>query len=290
MTAAPVVGACPICQAREPDGQAVTCAPCRVRLVDQLADLPRLAELAAAQLVPSRHGGSGGRGHPSSRPPIDVAAVDPALALIRLEAGDPSSTVTVLDCLEMHERAVRDQWRLAPLGPATAARARAWTTTGPGRWDGTLPALRAAAAFLAAWNDRICEHPDWPHHAYAGHLRRARRALARWDPDHAPAGIAIPCPALTPTGGECGTRLRLPHTPVDQDGHAPPARVACPRCGATWTADRLVRVATSSSTEAWIPADLAAWRSRVHVSTLYRRGLVHRGLVRLSDTPDRSGA
>ncbi len=284
---------CPICQTREPDGASVTCAPCRVRLADQLADLPRLAELAATHLVPARHGDSGSRGHPASRPPIDLAAVDPALALIRLDLDDPSSTVTVLDCLEMHERDVRDLWRLAPLGPATAARARAWTTTSTARWDGTLPALRAAAGFLAAWNDRICEHPDWPHHAYAAQLRRARTALARWDPDHGPAGpagIAIPCPALTDTGRGCGTRLRLPHTPVDQDGHAPPARVTCPRCGATWTADRLVRVATSSSIDAWIPADLAAWRSRVHVSTLYRRGLVHRGLVRLSDTPELPGA
>lgn len=264
--------ACLLCAARgreRPLESGLVCPPCVVRLADALDDLPALAEQASTE--PAQGRGSG-RTVPSSRPPIDVDGIDPALALVPL-APPPAEPVPVLVVVEGWVRLVREERQMAPYGPWSAAAARSTRT----RYSDTLGTLRAATAFLRAQHEWVVAQ-DWVD-AYAAEVWACRRALARWDDEREPRPTVVACPTIT-VDGDCGQRLRL-----DADV------VTCRRCGRDWDADQLVRAALSDDydpPDVWVDAEAAASAAGVHESTIRRwssRGLVtaHGGRFRLLD-------
>lgn len=117
---------CIICAKAEPHDGWTVCNGCLGRLDDDLARIVELTRLAADRLIRETKGSSNGsRSVPSSRPPIDLAALDAAMGL------------DVLPLLDSWERLVREQFNLTRLGPASLARntsvARArMGTGGPG--------------------------------------------------------------------------------------------------------------------------------------------------------------
>ena len=101
------------------------CQVCRNTLRVDLSQIPELVAIAATMPDPlaSRPGSEGGRPHPGSRPPVEVARIDPELVLVRLDRDDPSSAVPLLVMLEDWERLVREERGLSPYGPVSAFRA-----------------------------------------------------------------------------------------------------------------------------------------------------------------------
>lgn len=98
------------------------CAPCSVRLLDDLSEVVRLACEAAA-FIPPASGTGLATGAYGSRPPINLAAVDPELAVIHPDPDDGTYAPTILECLEAWERMVRDDRGMAKYGPVSAERA-----------------------------------------------------------------------------------------------------------------------------------------------------------------------
>ena len=244
--------ACLVCASHDrhtPIQTGTACTPCAVRLADTLTDIQRLAEAATTEPRTSR---GTGRNVPSSRPPIDLAGVDPALASVRL-APPPAKPVPLLVVLEGWERLVRQQRHLAPYGPASAARTNAAT-------DPSHATLLGCLKFLRHQHDWITQQ-NWIDD-YATELRACRRTLLRWDDDRPDRTWRIPCPTLLDDGTDC--RHPLPVTRIDPDEH-----VHCRRCNRTWDTDRLLAVAGRDA-DAWVDPEAAAAATGIDPSTLRR--------------------
>ncbi len=224
------------------------CATCGTRLRDDLARIPQLAAYAVAAIVPAPGTGGGSRSVPSSRPPIDVDALDATLGLplVLADPGDPSSGEPILTLLWSWERAIREDRHLTP----------------PALLDDPLT-LVGVCGFLLAHVDWVESTPDFDVAGLAGHARACARALARHDPDRPARRIHVPCPAPG-DGGDCGAPLHVDPTDLG-------APVLCRRCGEQWTADRLMLVAWSApGATAWVDPEAAAYATGVDVSTLRR--------------------
>lgn len=234
------------------------CAPCAVRIAD---DLTAIATLATGASCEPRSGRGSGRTVPSSRPPIDLAGVDPALTAVAVPAG----TTTVLAVVEDWCRLVREERQMAPYGPASLAAAR----TQASGYAGTTTTLVAATAFLGRQVDWLVGRP-WVDDL-ADEMRSCVRALRYLDHDREPHGTVVPCPTVSVDHGDCGCRLRISD---GQDG------VRCPRCGRDWDVDQLVRSATSDATppDVWVDAEAAASVAGVSARTI--RDWAARGIVR----------
>lgn len=270
--------ACVVCASRgrsTPVESGLVCAPCVVRVADHLDAIVRLAEAATCEPLAGR---GSGRTVPASRPPIDVDGVDPALALVAI-APPPAEPVALLVVLEGWVRLVREERRMPPYGPWSAAAAR---TGRFGLWD-THGTLVAATGFLRAHHEWVVQQ-DWVD-AYAAEVAACRRALARWDDEREPRPTVVACPTIT-VDGDCGQRLRL-----DADV------VTCRRCGRDWDADQLVRAALSDDydpPDVWVDAEAAASAAGVHERTVRKwaaRGIVaaKAGRYRLLDVLHRRG-
>lgn len=270
--------ACVVCASRgrsTPVESGLVCAPCVVWVADHLDAIVRLAEAATCE---PRAGRGSGRTVPASRPPIDVDGVDPALALVAL-APPPAEPVALLVVLEGWVRLVREERRMPPYGPWSAAAAR----TGRFGYADTHGTLVAATGFLRAHHEWVVAQ-DWVD-AYAAEVAACRRALARWDDEREPRPTVVACPTIT-VDGDCGQRLRL-----DADV------VRCRRCGRDWDAETLVRVACSDDydpPDVWVDAEAAATAAGVHERTVRKwaaRGIVaaKAGRYRLLDVLHRRG-
>lgn len=212
------------------------CAPCADRL---LADIRRIGELAAlASAEPVKGSGVMSVAF-GSKPPLNVAGLDPELTLI----GHPPSP-TVLDVLESWVRMVREERDMAPYGPWSGHAAVALAATA----TGTKATLVACVGFLAAQSEWIVGTPDFPLEDYRAEVTACVRALKRWDPTAADLGTMIPCPTLTEKG-ECGYRLHY------REMSEP---VTCRRCGVTRDASTLAAVAMSDGREVWLDPEAAA--------------------------------
>lgn len=253
-------GYCVTCAQRGRDTEAhagLLCAPCAQRVLDDLDAVPRLAAAATTQL---RHGHGTGRSVPASRPPIDLAGVDPALTLVAV-APRPAEPVPLLVVVEGWVRVVREERRLAAYGPWSAAAGR---TAAPGS-DPTLAVLAACTALLRAHHDWVVAQP-WVD-AYAAELGACHRALLRWDLDTERAAPVVLCPSERPGSVEpCGGRIRLDQV------------TRCPRCGRHWDRDQLVRAASASpqAAEVWVDVEAAAAATGVPVRTIQRWATMHR--------------
>lgn len=234
------------------------CARCAIRLADDLDAIPALAAQAS---VEPRAGRGSGRTVPGSRPPIDLAGVDPALTAVAVPAG----TTTVLEVVESWCRLVREERQMAQYGPWSAAVAR----TGRAGYAGTTTTLVAATGFLRAHVDWAIRQP-WVDDM-ADEMRACARALRHLDADREPTGTVVPCPTVSVEAGDCGCRLRISERDV----------VRCPRCGREWDTDQLVRSATADTLppDVWVDAEAAAVAAGVHPRQLIkwaRRGLLDR--------------
>ena len=227
------------------------CAACMTRLADDLAAIVRLASWATCE---PRTGTGAGRTVPSSRPPINVEGVDPALTTVML-GGTPA---TILETLESWERLVREARAMAPYGVASATR-------GHLALNDTRATLTGVCGFLSAFLPWWAVSPDQPVDDFAGEVHACRRALARWDPDREPMGYAAYCP----TDG-CGARLRYQH---------PDDEVTCPRCRVTRDVPQLVAVVLSDPECRDIWADSVTAASHYGISERRLRQLAVEGKV-----------
>ena len=125
---------CILCARRNKTAEAEShvCVPCAAWLQVQVAEVARLAADAAAFVAPGSSSGGGSRPVPGSRPPLRVDALDPELTIVDGQA------MTVLECLELWERMIREMRGLAPYGPASAARSAAAARNGESMADATL--------------------------------------------------------------------------------------------------------------------------------------------------------
>ena len=234
------------------------CNRCVTRLRDQLVTIERLVHDAACQIVPAHKPGAGSHSF-GSKPPIDVAAVDPELSMVELNAGDPTSAVPLLDMLEMWERAVREDRHMAPYGVATAS-------APAGTGSGTQSTLAHVVGFLTAHTDWMTTDPRFGLEDYADQLKRAVKVLKRWDPDNDDHGVRVSCPTTLDDGTQCGWYLYV----TQED------TTTCRRCQRTWNREWLIEVADKS--DVWVDAEVIEHRFRVAPRTL--RDWVVKGHVR----------
>jgi hypothetical protein len=231
------------------------CQACLTRIGDELSEILTLAANASVEPISGR---GQGRSVPSSRPPINVDGVDPALTMV-------TDCATVLDICEAWERLVREARGMAPYGPTSHARAIA----AHARQNDTVVTLSGCTSFLRASLPWWADSPDQPLEDFAGEIHACRRALAKWDPMRDDAGTMVKCPTLTDQG-ECGYRLRY----LDAD-----EVVQCRRCGVTRDAMTLITVALADGDAAvWVDPEAASRESGVSQAVLKRwasRGLLH---------------
>lgn len=104
------------------------CAACAARLLDDLRRIPELAAMAAASLVP----GSGTGVHSAaygSRPPLNVEALDPALAHV------PGHDAPLLVLLEEWARLILEMRGMSKYGPWSAAQMARRALIDSGSWE-----------------------------------------------------------------------------------------------------------------------------------------------------------
>jgi hypothetical protein len=212
---------CIICAKAEPHDGWTVCNGCLGRLDDDLARIVELTRLAADRLIRETKGSSNGsRSVPGSRPPLDLAALDAAMA------------VDALAILEIIEREWRAHRHLAAYGPASARR-------GPTRTEeltGAVGFLRSQLALMASdpdWFGLQCANqPTCPCDPCAVH--RLAQTLERYNPDRneKPGRVRVACPSDHPDadGRQCGYTLWTNGREVSD----------CPRCCTRWTADELL--------------------------------------------------
>jgi hypothetical protein len=218
-----------------------------VRIGDHLSDIVRLASLAS---VEPRTGRGSGRSVPSSRPPLNVDGLDPALTLVWVGG----ATSTVLEILEGWTKLVLEAREMAPYGPwsaLAAINARKSPTDTTATLTGCTGFLRASLPWWEA-------DPEQPIDDFAAEIHACRRAMGKYDPDREPIGYAAYCP----TDG-CGARLRYQH--ADEE-------VRCPRCQVVRDVPTLVAVVMSDPDcrDIWADVETAALHYGVSVSTIKR--------------------
>ena len=238
------------------------CTVCATRIGDDLTAIGTLAMQAAASITP-RQGRGGSAAHYGPRVPINCAAVDAELTMVELNVGDPSSAVTILEILEMHERAIREDRQMSAYGPVSATRQRTRKTS----QTATQATLLGCIRFLVAQLGWIVSDPQFGLEDFADQTRRCAQALRHWDPDLADQGTMVRCPSLSDRG-ECGYPLRYYGT----DDH-----VTCPRCGMGRDVTTLIAVAMADGREVWLDPEAAAqW---LGVSERSLRRLVSQGKI-----------
>lgn len=216
------------------------CEGCRSWLHTTIREISFLAREAEQWTTP-RVSGTRGSASFGSKPPIVLDAIDPELASIELNAGDPSSIVSILECFEMWERAIREDRHYVRYGPASLAR----SSRHDRRTGDTKATLVGVMDFLAAQTEWIVTDPSFDLEGIADHIRRAAAILRRWSHDEQAAGTRIACPAQV-DDRTCGTPLRI------STGGEP---VTCRGCGHAWTVEWLIRVAGDDA-DGW--ADMEA--------------------------------
>ena len=252
---------CILCAARRPakrtDLEHGHCCPaCADWLKVTLIDIGRYAADAAACLTRTASGTNSGPAVFGSRPPINVEAISPELALIELNAGDRSSAVPILEALEMWERAIREDRGYGPYGPASADRMPPATTTA----TETAVTLTGVLSFLGAQLDWIVTEETFGLEEFADHVRRSCAVLRRWSTEDVQLGTRIACPTVAEDGGICGKPIR-----ISTEGEP----VTCRGCGYTWTVEWLIRVAGDDA-DGWADMEAVCRLSGLHERTIRR--------------------
>jgi len=216
-------------------------------------DVSVFAAQAAAWIPPHGSAKSPGAISFGSRPPINLEAIDPELASLELNLGDPSSAVTILEALEMWERSIREDRGFGAYGPASAARLVAGT--------GTLTAatLAGVVGFLASQIEWITTEPAFGLEEFADHIRRTVNILRRWDESSVQVGTRINCPGMV-EDKTCNAPIR-----ISTEGEP----VFCRKCGHSWTIDWLIAVAGADA-DGWADIEAVSRLSGLHERTIRR--------------------
>jgi hypothetical protein len=165
------------------------CPACRHALN---VDLGQLVDAAAiAGIIPdpraSKTGTEGSRPAPASRPPLDLAHIDPELVLVDAVPGDRSSAEPLLVLLESWCRVIREDRGLAPYGLAT---------------EGVAVTLSGTVAFLRHHVEWMTTDPSFGVEEFASHVHRGLVALRRLDPAIVRSVVwRIPCPTVQEATG-----------------------------------------------------------------------------------------
>lgn len=194
------------------------CARCATTLTAALNDIQRLATDAAAWITPGSAQGGHGKPAYGSKPPCNVAALDPENTPVPRFNGQRHAP-TVLEVLEGWEREIREARGYAPYGEASSQRAALGQAT-----------LTGCITFLASQIDWLTTTPDIGVEDFAGEIADCVRALRRWDVEAEHQGSIVRCPTIT-DDGPCGARLHV-HTwaALDHD-HSTGETVTCRKCG-----------------------------------------------------------
>jgi hypothetical protein len=248
------------------------CPSCASWLLRTLNDIVNLAGAASAFIAPGSSGQASTGAHTyGSRPPLNLEAVEPELALIELDPGDPTSSVPILEMLEMWERAVRDARGFLPYGPASFARSSAGEST----LAGTTRFLRVEVEWMAG-------DVDFDLEAFADQLRRACAILRRWDADRdrGRSRYRVPCPTIT-EDGDCGNTLTV----------AGDATIYCRACHRTWESAHLLAVA-GRDVDIWLDSEAISAHLGIPIRTIQHWGktgkVARRGMLyRLRDITER---
>lgn len=253
------------------------CASCATRINDDIHAIATLAQDASAWIEPRSSVGGGSRPVPGSRPPINVEAVSPELALVLLEPSDPDSAVTILECLESWERLIRDERRMSAYGPVSAHR-----TALAGTASTTLT-LMSVCRFLSAQVAYATTEPDFSLESFASQMRACVGTLRRWDHDAMDHGsrYRVACPT-TDEEGECGAPLLLSLT----------SHVHCRACNRDWDPVTLLHIAGREA-DIWLDSEAISLHLGIPERTIRHWGqrgrVARRGqLYRLSDITRRA--
>ena len=279
---------CAICASRGKKRQLDTghvCRACENALNQDLGQIVEMVALAAIQPVPMAVAGNGGgpRPVPASKPPLDVARIDPELIMVLAAKGDASSATPLLVLLEEWERMIREERGLSRYGPATVSRSgeRAALPGTDVTLVGVIGFLRSSVAWMVAT-------PDFAIEQLADQVRRALATLRQYDPAAInPNAWKLPCPGDYDRD-VCGWQLRVEYG-ADANLHTD---VLCPKCKTAWTPLRLLLVALEDErVEVWAYPDtikdalnipkptLIRWANQGHVArrgSLYNVGQAYR--------------
>lgn len=197
------------------------CTRCTTRLDDQLRLILRLAADAAAWLAPSSSQVWAGRPAFGSKPPLNVACLDPENTPVPQFAGQQHAP-TVLEVLEAAEREVREQRGYVPYGIASTVR----MATG-------IATLTGVVEFLRAELDWLTTSTAFGIEDFASEVSDCVRALKRWDvTEQGGTRYRVTCPT-SGEDGDCGQTLY-----VTAGEHT-----YCRKCGRTWEHHHLIAVA-----------------------------------------------
>lgn len=249
---------CILCQHRRPPRTTELeaghcCEGCRSWLHKTLLDIGFYANEAAAWIEPRPTRSTSSTAY-GSRPPINLDACDPALALLELNPGDETSAVTILEALEMWERCIREDRQYVPYGIASSRRSRHYR-----RDEDTTATLVSVVDFLAGQLDWITTEPTFGLEDFADHMRRACATLRRWSEDDTQIGTRIACPSQLEER-TCGAPIRI------STGGEP---VTCRACGRAWTVEWLIRVAGDDA-DGWADMEAVCRLSGLHERTIRR--------------------
>lgn len=236
------------------------CRHCELSVARNLDKIVEFTTLAQTQIHPGQSGERAGTGY-ESRPPLNIAAIDPELASIELWKGDPSSAVPILEMLEMWERDIRELRHMAAYGLVSAQR--------------TESTLTGVIGFLRANLDWMGTHDEFNIVEFHDHVHRAVRILSRWDSDRAAPGFGLICPNENANGQMCNAWIRW------ESGEN---CTQCHRCGREWNVAWLLRVAG----DVWLDSDAIAHLTGIPRRTIQSWGksgkIGRRGLLyKLSD-------
>ena len=219
---------CVICARNEPADGWTCCRRCLDRLDDNLARIAELVAFASSWLLPRTGAGNGGRTVPGSRPPLDIASLDAAMAN------------DVLPLLESWERMIREDASLSPYGVATAHE----TAT-----------VARSVGFLRSWLLWAAETADFPVDLLANEVKALRyggelptgdfAGLEQIDPDYERDHRSkLKCPGDHPDndGRRCHARIYF-------DREHPTEDITCLRCHSVWTGTRLFLLALGDETQ-----------------------------------------
>lgn len=262
---------CALCARRDRHREAdagVVCSPCKVRIDDTLAAIVRLAGEAGAWVEIGTAGSSTVHSVPSSRPPLNVEALDPERADAPVFRGQEEPP-TVTNLLGMWDRMIREE--------------RGFTSE-------TSANLTGIVWFLRTQLDWICETPTFPVEDFADEVAAAARPMWRWDlaaDEREPASV-VHCPTLIDDQATCGKRLLVRRwTRKDQTDPDP---IRCRRCGVERTPTQLIHAVGID--DAYVPASIAAEHFGIPASTIREwasQGHVkrHEGRYRYGDIRER---
>jgi hypothetical protein len=238
------------------------CAWCADRIMQDIRDIPALAAMAHASLMPGQGSGSMSVVY-GPKEPVRLEALDPELAPVVMFDGEEDPQSVLQNC-ESWEKLIRDSRGMPPYGPVSAHRATVSAREGLGGWNDTGVTLTGVCAFLASQVEYAVSEPDFPLEDFADEMQRTVRVLKHWDVERQDGtAYVVECPADV-DGATCGKRIRIA-------GEDSEAYFHCPRCSTEWSVDRLMLVwAETNDAAMYLDAEAIVRRYGIDRATLAR--------------------